>query len=93
MWSVKLLHLFKQSYATGSNTPMRSGLGKMEDATGKFQLIPSQVSDNNKVIGTCYSSFRGEEEGDGEKEARMEYSLDVYHIEVVFSVNRAQHKF
>ena len=88
-----MLHLFKQSYATGSNTPMRSGLGKMEDATGKFQLIPSQVSDNNKVIGTCYSSFRGEEEGDGEKEARMEYSLDVYHTEVVFSVNRAQHKF
>ena len=59
VWSVKVLHLFKQSYATGSNTPMRSGLGKMEDATGKFQLIPPQVSDNNKVIGTCYSSFRG----------------------------------
>ena len=71
-----MLHLFKQSYATG-----------------KFQLIPPQVSDNNKVIGTCYSSFRGQEEGEGEKEAKMEYSLDVHHIEVVFSVNRAQHKF
>ena len=61
-----MLHLFKQSYATGSNTPMRSGLGKMEDATGKFQLIPPQVSDNNKVIGTCYSSFRGEEQEESE---------------------------
>jgi len=27
--SVKVLHLFKQSHATGSNTPMTSGLGKM----------------------------------------------------------------
>ena len=90
-----MLHLFKQSYATGSNTPMRSGLGKMgcNMLLGKFQLIPPQVSDNNKVRGTCYSSFRGKEEGEGEKEAKMEYSLDVYHIEVVFSVNRAQHKF
>jgi len=72
---------------------MRPGLGKMEDATGKFQLILPQVSDNNKVIGTCYSSFSGQEEGEGEKEAKMEYSLDVYHSEVVFSVNRGQHKF
>jgi hypothetical protein len=67
--------------------------GGLYHATGKCQFIRSQVSDNNKVIGTWYSSFRGKEEGEGEKEAKMEYSLDVYRIEVVFSVNRAQHKF
>ena len=39
----------------------------LQHATGKFQLIPPQVSDNNKVIGTWYISFRGEEEGEGKR--------------------------
>ena len=29
VWSVKVLHFIKQSYATGSNTPMRSGCVEM----------------------------------------------------------------
>jgi hypothetical protein len=73
---------------------MRSGLGEMgcNMLLENFNLIRLKF-----VIIQGYRyllcSFRGTEEGEGEKETKMEYTLDVYHNTVAFSANRAQQKF